>query len=205
MKILLRLVFVLLLLVLVGTNIKTLSSMKENKKSGMQALLAIDPGDTDALNVIVEIPKGSLNKYEYDAKLRVMTLDRVIGADLRYPVEYGFIPQTVMPDGDPLDFIMLVTEPTYPGVLIEARPIGIMQMLDGEDVDDKILTVPVKDPRFASYEDLSDVPNTTLIQIETFFSIYKNSEGKTTSVPGWKDHEAAYQLIQEALEAYKAD
>lgn len=184
----------------------TESADEKITKKSMQALLKLDPGNPpEELNVIVEIPKGSLNKYEYNAKLRVMELDRVIGADLRYPIEYGFIPQTLMPDGDPLDFIMPMTEPTHPGILVEARPIGIMQMLDGEDLDDKIVTVAIKDPRFSDVQTLEDLPEALRKEIETFFSTYKSSEGKTTSVPGWKDKDAAMKLIEEALEAYEKD
>ena len=176
----------------------------ERAGAAMQDLLRVSPGADlpQQVNVIVEIPKGSLNKYEFNAKQRVIELDRVLGGTERYPVEYGFVPQTLMPDGDPLDFVMPVTEPTHPGVLVEARPIGVMRMLDQGAVDDKIVCVPVKDPRFQGIDTLEGLPLGQRDVLSRFFSSYKDPEGKSTSVPGFGDVEEAHRLIRAAHEAY---
>jgi inorganic pyrophosphatase len=174
-------------------------------RPAMASLLHVSPGDKlpERVNVIVEIPKGSLNKYEFDPEERVIELDRVLAGSEPYPVEYGFVPQTLMPDGDPLDFVMLVTEPSFPGVRIEARPIGVMRMLDGGDVDDKIVCVPTEDLRFRDVRTLDDVPSDEREAIAQFFSTYKNAQGKTTSVPGWGDVAQAHRLIEAAHAKYR--
>ncbi len=162
------------------------------------------PNAPDVINVFVEIPKGSQNKYEYDKDLDVLRLDRVLFSSTVYPGDYGFVPQTLGLDGDPLDALVFVTNPTYPGTLIEARPIGVMEMVDDGEVDDKILCVPVSDVRFKNMQDISDVDQPFLDEIAHFFAVYKQLEGKTVDVRGWKDAAAAKVIINTSIEAYRA-
>lgn len=154
----------------------------------------------EKVNVIVEIPTGSQNKYEWDAELNVVKLDRVLYSPMMYPCDYGFVPSTLGPDGDPLDAMVLVTNPTLPGVLIEARPVGVLDMVDAGEQDDKILCVPVSDPRFAHVQDIADVPQAQLDAIAHFFSVYKQLEGKTVTVKGWQGAEQAKRIVQESVE-----
>lgn len=153
--------------------------------------------------VIVEIPKGSQNKYEYDKELNVIKLDRVLFSPLHFPGDYGFIPQTLAEDGDPLDALVLVTFPTYPGMLIEARPIGLLRMYDQEIIDDKILCVPVYDPRFNEYSDINDVETHILREISHFFQVYKELEGREVKIDGWKNMTEAKKVIEESIRRYK--
>ncbi len=161
------------------------------------------PNVPDVINVFVEIPKGSQNKYEYDKELNVLRLDRVLFSSTVYPGDYGFVPQTLGLDGDPLDALVFVTNPTYPGTLIEARPIGVMEMVDEGEVDDKILCVPVSDIRFANMKDIGDVDQPFLNEIAHFFAVYKELEGKKVEVRGWKDAAAAKAIINRSVEAYR--
>jgi len=171
----------------------------------MQSLLTIHPGENapKEVNMIVEIPTGSQNKYEYSEKHRVIKLDRVLPSAQRYPVEYGFLPRSRAEDGDPLDIIALVTEPTAPGILITVRPIGTMSMQDGDDDDSKVVAVPVDDIRFADIQTIDDVPEAKLEEIADFFSTYKNLLNKKTSVSGWGNREEGEKLIQEGLEHFQ--
>jgi len=153
--------------------------------------------------VIVEIPKGSQNKYEYDKDMHIIKLDRVLFSPLHYPGDYGIIPRTLAEDGDPLDALVLVTHPTYPGVLIEARPIGMLRMLDQDTVDDKILCVPLFDPRFSEYKDINDVDEHILREISHFFKVYKELEGKSVEIVGWKRVEEAEKIILRSIYLYK--
>ena len=132
----------------------------------------------DVVTAVIEVPKGSRNKYEYDKEREAFMLDRVLYSPVVYPADYGFIPKSTYDDGDPMDILVLMEQPTFPGCLIEARPIGIMGMIDGGDKDYKILAVPEDDPRFSDVQDISDVPSHLLKEIEHFFSVYKNLEGK---------------------------
>jgi inorganic pyrophosphatase len=154
------------------------------------------------INVIVEIPKGSQNKYEYDKKLGIFKLDRVLFSPFHYPGDYGFIPQTLEEDGDPADALVLVNFQTYPGMLIEARPIGVLPMIDGGDPDNKILCVPVNDVRMKNITDLAKVEQPILDEIGHFFKVYKELEGKEVSLGDWKDAAAAKKIILEAQERY---
>jgi inorganic pyrophosphatase len=135
------------------------------------------------VNVIVEIPKGSQNKYEYDKKTDMIRLDRVLFSPIFYVGDYGMIPQTLSEDGDPLDVLVLVTNPTYPGILIEARPIGLLKMKDGKRIDNKILCVANNDPRYSTYRNMKDVEEHTLKEISHFFQIYKLLDGKVLAKP----------------------
>jgi inorganic pyrophosphatase len=131
----------------------------------------ISPGSQapNLINVVVEIPKGSQNKYEYDKSNNIIKLDRVLYSPLHYPGDYGLIPQTLSDDGDPLDVLVLMTNPTYPGVLLEARPIALLKMKDTYETDDKIHCAAVNDPRFASYKNVTDVEEHILKEISHFF------------------------------------
>ncbi len=155
------------------------------------------------VNVIVEIPKGSQNKYEYDKKNNIIKLDRVLFSPLYYPGDYGIIPQTYAEDGDPLDALVLVTNPTFPGVLIEARPIGLLRMKDSNKIDNKILCVAKDDPRYAGMRNISDLEKHNLKEISHFFQVYKQLEGKKVKVVGWKNSESAKRVIVHSVNLYK--
>ena len=155
------------------------------------------------VNVIIEIPKGSQNKYEYDKKRKVIKFDRMLFSAVHYPSDYGFIPKTLARDGDPLDALVLVWEPTFPGCLIEAKPVGLFKMWDEKGPDEKILCVPVQDPIWNYIESLSNVPPHLLKEIEHFFAIYKELEKKKTGVEGWEDRESAITVIKESQKRYR--
>jgi inorganic pyrophosphatase len=157
----------------------------------------------NVINVIVEIPKGSQNKYEYDKSNNVMKLDRVLYSPLHYPGDYGIIPQTLSEDGDPLDVLVLMTNPTYPGILLEARPIGLLKMKDVRKADDKILCVSINDPRYASYKNVTDVQEHILKEITHFFQVYKDLEGKKVEIVGWGTGKQAKSIISAAVNSYK--
>ncbi|HEU5487443.1 MAG TPA: inorganic diphosphatase [Candidatus Nitrosotalea sp.] len=165
----------------------------------------IEPGPKvpSVINVIVEIPKGSQNKYEYDKKRGVIKLDRVLFSPFFYPGEYGIIPQTFAEDGDPMDALVLVTNPTYPGVLIEARPIGMLRMKDGGEMDDKILCVAKDDVRFNNLTDISGLDKHYLKEIGHFFEVYKQLEGKKVEILGWKNAASARKAVTDGIKLYK--
>lgn len=161
------------------------------------------PSVPEVVYAVIEIPKGSRNKYEYDKDMEAFALDRVLYSPFHYPAEYGIIPQTLYDDGDPMDIIVLMEQPTFPGCVIETRPIGIMRMIDGDDNDDKILGVPVNDPRFKDVKDIDDVPEHLLEEIAHFFKEYKHLEGKTTEVLGWENAQKALEAIKHSIKLYK--
>ena len=152
---------------------------------------------------MIEIPKGSRNKYEYDEEKRAFKFDRMLFSAVHYPSDYGFIPETLAEDGDALDALVLVWEPTFPGCVIEARPIGVFRMRDEKGMDDKILCVPIQDPLWNYIENLSNAPPHLLKEIEHFFSIYKDLEGKRTEIQGWEGQESAARIIHEAKQRYE--
>ncbi|WP_339849181.1 inorganic diphosphatase [Dokdonia sp. Asnod1-B02] len=154
-------------------------------------------------DVLVEIPKGSRNKYEYDFKLKRMRYDRMIFSSMMYPADYGFIPETLALDGDPLDVLVLVTEPTFPGCVIEVKPIGVFHMADEKGPDEKIICVPVSDPSASKLEDLSDCNPHLIKEIEHFFKVYKDLENKKVDVGGWGDVHEAKAIIQKCIERYE--
>lgn len=159
--------------------------------------------EREIIQVIVEIPKGSRNKYEYDAASGLFKYDRMLFSSVHYPSDYGFIIDTLAADGDPLDALVLVSEPTFPGCLIEAKPLGLFKMWDEKGEDDKILCVPINDPQWNWLNSLEDVPDHLLREIEHFFQVYKELEEKKTGVEGWEDLEAARRVIGEAQAAYE--
>ena len=152
----------------------------------------------DLVNAVIEIPKESVNKYEYDKHLQVFRLDRTLYSPVHYPGDYGFIPSTLGFDGDPLDVLVLVEAPSFPGCLMEVRPIGVLRMLDQGKNDEKILCVAESDPVYREVKDYSGIFDHTLREIEHFFSIYKNLEGKKTEIAGWAGAAAAKELIMKA-------
>ena len=153
------------------------------------------------LNVLIEIAGGSKNKYEYDKDLQAFALDRVLYSSVKYPYDYGFIPNTLADDGDPLDGMVIMDEPTFSGCIIAARPIGFLEMIDGGDRDEKILCVPVKDPRYAHVKSLKDVSPHKLEEIAEFFRSYKNLEKKVTQILGWQDVEKVAPLVEKFIQA----
>lgn len=147
------------------------------------------------IEIFVEIPKGSRNKYEFDKATGTFHLDRVLYSSVHYPADYGFIPNTLAADGDPLDALVLVEEPTFSGCRIRTRPIGVLKMIDQEHEDFKILAVPIGDPRFEPIKDIGDLSPHWLKEIENFFDTYKTLEGKETAIVGWGGAIEASQII----------
>lgn len=156
------------------------------------------------VNVLIEIPAGSKNKYEFDKDLGALALDRVLYASVQYPFDYGFIPNTLADDGDPLDGLVIMDQPTFPGCVIAARPIGMLEMIDGGDRDEKLLCVPDKDPRYSHVSSLQDIAAHRLAEVSEFFGTYKNLEKKVTEILGWKDADTVDQLIKDCIKAYSA-
>ena len=157
----------------------------------------IGPDAPMSFNTIIEIPKGSTNKYEVDQKTGVIRLDRVLYSPLFYPFDYGYIPQTLYGDGDPIDVLVLVSHPTFPGCVIEAKPIGVLEMRDDKGPDEKILCVATKDPRYSFRKSINDLQEHTLKEIIHFFEVYKTLEEKEVDVVGWNDVSLAIQLIEQ--------
>ena len=155
------------------------------------------------INVIVEIPKGSKNKYEIDKETGLIALDRAMHSAQDYPFDYGFVPQSFWDDNDALDVILLTTYPLAPGILVNARPVAIMGMIDSGDKDDKIIAVPVDDPRWDEVKDLSDINKHTLKEMEHFFSTYKKIQEKEVEVTGFEGRDAAEKAIERGLSLYK--
>ena len=147
------------------------------------------------VHAIVEIPKGSSNKYEFDLHHEVFVLDRVLYSPLYYPCDYGWVAGTLSEDGDPLDILILGSHPTFPGCVVEARPLGALAMTDEHGTDHKVLAVSVRDPRFHSCGALCDISPHLLREIEHFFRIYKDLEEKEVEVRGWVDLEQTYRII----------
>jgi inorganic pyrophosphatase len=166
--------------------------------------LAPGPLAPDVVYAVVEVPKGSRNKYEYSKGAGVIKLDRVLYSPLHYPGDYGFIPQSYYGDGDPLDILVMMTEATFPGCVIEARVIGMLRLVDKGDNDDKILAVPATDPQFEELHRLTDAPKHFLREVEHFFVTYKQLEGKAVESKGWADENEAREAIQNALKLYQA-
>ncbi|HEX6207202.1 MAG TPA: inorganic diphosphatase [Actinomycetota bacterium] len=156
-------------------------------------------GDETVL-VVVEIPRGSRNKYEVDHETGHLVLDRMLFTSMVYPADYGFIEGTLGSDGDPLDALVFVGEPTFPGCRIRVRPVGLFRMWDEKGADEKILCVPLSDPMWSHVQDLEDVREPLRNEIEHFFAVYKDLEDKPSGVEGFEDREAALRVIAEARE-----
>ena len=157
------------------------------------------PRTPHLVHAIIEIPRGSRNKYEYDAELGVFRLDRVLYSSIHYPTAYGFIPQTLGGDSDPLDILVLTSEPTFTGCLVVARPIGLLGMTDEAGSDEKILAVSAADPLFEEMTELEDAPSHLLAEIEHFFGAYKAMEGTVVETFGWEGRREAERLIRESV------
>ena len=167
-------------------------------------LYDLDPGPScpDIVRLIVEVPKHSSNKYEYDRSLGMFRLDRPLYSPVHYPGDYGFIPGTRADDGDPMDVLALTENPSYPGVLIEVRPIGVLDMLDNEAGDQKILAIPIGNPRYEQVHTIDQIFPHVRREIEHFFTIYKELEGKKTITQGWQGPVEARAVIRSSRERY---
>jgi inorganic pyrophosphatase len=151
----------------------------------------------DLVKVIVEVPKGCRNKYEFDHETQRIKLDRVLFSAVHYPADYGFIEGTLAEDGDKVDVLVLISEPTFSGCLIEARPVGVLQMKDEKGIDNKILAVPEKDPMWNHINDIHEIPPHLLAEIENFFLTYKKLEAKVVISDGWKSVNVAKGYLKQ--------
>jgi inorganic pyrophosphatase len=159
----------------------------------------------NSFTAVIEIPKGSRNKYEYDHERHAIKLDRFLFASVVYPTDYGFIPDTLSLDGDPLDVMVVVSEPTFPGCVIEVKPIALFRMEDDQGIDDKVLAVPCSDPNWNQLERLEDINQQLRDEIAHFFSVYKDLERKKVKVEGWFSREDAIKEIAESRERFDGD
>jgi inorganic pyrophosphatase len=167
-------------------------------------LYDLDPGEQcpEVVRMIVEIPKNSSNKYEYDGTLNLFRLDRALYSPLHYPGDYGFIPGTLAQDHDPLDVLAIVDDASFTGVLMLVRPVGMLDMVDDNEPDQKILAVPNRNPRFDPIHTIDQIYPHKLREIEHFFTIYKELEGKKTRMLGWRGPREARECIRQTREAY---
>jgi len=165
----------------------------------------MEPTDNLTFDVIVEIPKGSRNKYEYDPVKKMIRYDRMIFSSMFYPSDYGFIPETLAGDGDALDALVLVSEPTFPGCLIEVKPIGLFRMWDEKGPDAKILCVPISDPIWNKVNNLEEINPHLKKEIEHFFQVYKDLEKKKVGIDGWEDKAAAIEVYNESKRRYQEE
>jgi inorganic pyrophosphatase len=166
-------------------------------------MLGPGKGAPQLVNAVVEIPFGSRIKYEIDHITNLVKVDRVLYSPIHYPAEYGYIPHTLADDGDPLDILVLIQGATYPGVVVGARPIGMLRMRDDKGQDDKIMSVAINDPNFEHVNDLKDLAPHMLREIEHFFLTYKNLEDKVVQSNGWADRQEAYETIERCIRAYR--
>ncbi|MCD6310799.1 MAG: inorganic diphosphatase [Candidatus Eremiobacteraeota bacterium] len=157
----------------------------------------------EIFNVVIEIPKGSKNKYELDKPSGLLKVDRVLFSSVHYPANYGFIPRTFCDDNDPLDVLVLGQEPVQPLTIVTAKAIGCMRMMDEGKIDDKIIAIHVNDPEYADYSDISQLPEHKLKEIRRFFEDYKALENKTTTVEYFQGRIDALNIIRENIEMYK--
>lgn len=171
----------------------------------MTNLYHLPPGTNtpDLVDVVIEVPMGSSNKYEYDPELGIFRLDRVLYSPMHYPGDYGFIPSTLADDGDPVDVLVLISQPTFPGAVVTVRPLGYLEMSDEKGEDQKILAVPAHDPRYDGNRHIDTISRHRLREIEHFFNIYKELEGKMTRVDGWRGLDEAHSLIRSCISAFK--
>ncbi len=156
----------------------------------------------EVVTAVIEIPQGSRNKYELDKDSGLFRLDRVLYSAVHYPGDYGLIPRTLHEDNDPLDVLVMIKEPTFTGCIIDVRPVGVLKMLDKGEPDDKILAVPCDDPAHGEYFDIADLPQHYLREVEHFFAIYKDLEGKRVEIIGWEKSDVAMRVIEESIVRY---
>lgn len=157
------------------------------------------------VNAVIEIPRGDKNKYEYDKKLNVFRLDRNLYSPVHYPGDYGFIPSTLSLDGDPLDVLVLVDAPSFSGCLMTVRPIGMLEMIDQEKKDEKILAVGTNNPIFKNIDDYQQLYPHLLLEIEHFFTVYKELEAKSTRIVGWQNAEKARAVVVECRDRFAGE
>ena len=171
----------------------------------MNLLHDIAPGTRDEMNVIIEIPKFSKNKYEIDKETGIIALDRVMHSAQDYPFDYGFVPQTLFDDGDALDVVLITTYPLAPGILVKARPVAIMEMIDGGERDDKVIAVPVDDPRMDDIKDIGDLNSHFEKEVTHFFETYKKVQNKEVKIGAWHGAVMAKEAFDRSRELYLAD
>lgn len=169
----------------------------------MNLIKDISCGDKDKINVVIEINKGSKNKYEIDKETGLIALDRVMHTSQDCPFDYGFIPQTLWDDGDPLDVVLLTTYPLLPGILVKVRPVAMMDMVDDGEGDVKIIAVPLKDPRFDHVNDLGDINKHTLKEMEHYFKTYKQLQNKEVVIKGFYGAKEAKEAFDKGVSMFK--
>lgn len=157
----------------------------------------------DTFNVVVEIPKDSTHKYEFDHELNTFVLDRPLHTSVHYPGDYGFLPQTLSEDGDPLDVLIKIDNPTFTGCVLNVRPIGVLKMIDKGDNDHKILAVLEKNPRTVNTFDITDLSDHYKAEVDHFFRVYKQLEHKDSYTRGWEGADVAKKIIMESIERFK--
>jgi inorganic pyrophosphatase len=161
--------------------------------------------DETPLTCVIEIPKGSRNKYEYDVELGAIRLDRFVSASVVYPTDYGFVPRTLAPDGDPLDVLVCVSEATFPGCLVPVKPIGVFKMEDEKGPDDHLVCVPVGDPGWNTLDEIEDLPAQIRSEIDHFFTVYKDLDpSRHSETTGWDNREAAWELVRQTRRRFEA-
>src|SRR5690348_7311031 len=165
--------------------------------------LPIGDRSPEVFRAVIEIPKDGTNKFEYDKQLHVFKLDRNLYSPVHYPGDYGFIPSTLSDDGDPLDVLVLVDAPSFAGCVMTVRPIGALMMIDQETEDEKILAVGLNNPIYKDLNDYSELYPHLLLEIEHFFSVYKELEAKRTRIKGWEDAKSAQKIVSESQERYR--
>jgi inorganic pyrophosphatase len=169
----------------------------------MATMLAAPMDETAKLHCLIEIPKGSRNKYEWDEDLQAIKLNRFLFSSVVYPTDYGFITDTIGPHGDALDALVCLSAATFPGCLIAVRPVGVLRMSDEEGQSDKLVCVPTDDPAWDEVDDIEALPPQLRTEIQHFYSMYKQPEGKDVDVQGWDGAEAAAEAIEKARKAYQ--
>jgi len=165
--------------------------------------LEVGPNPPEVVYAVIEIPKGGRNRFRYDEDKKVFFLDGVLFSPFHYATDYGRIPKTLYDDGEPLDILVLMEEPTFSGCVIEARPIGLLRMMTDGEYDDKILAVPTKDPRYEGINDIKDVFPHILDEIAHFFKYCEEFEGKEVEIVGWRDSKTAKKAIEHAIKLYR--
>jgi inorganic pyrophosphatase len=165
--------------------------------------LSSGPNPPEIVYAVIEVPKGTRNKYEYSKKAGVIKLDRVLYSPLHYPGDYGFIPRSYFEDGDPMDILVMMNEATFPGCVVEARVLGMLKMIDKGEKDYKLLAVPSNDPYYGQYTSFDDVPSHFLDEVRHFFMTYKQLEGAQTTNEGWVGTEEARNGVLKSMEMYR--
>jgi len=159
----------------------------------------------EKINVVIEIPRGSHHKYEYDENMHEIKLDRVLHSSVFFPTDYGFIPDTRGDDGDHLDVLVIISDPSFPGCVMEVRPIGVLDMADDKGQDWKIVAICDSDPRLKGINSLEDLDEHHKNEIQHFFEVYKQLENKEVEVKGWMDKDSAYRIISDALDKHASE